>query len=60
MKYILTVFDKNGEKVLEEAFEASTEKEAKEIGESKLKAKNFLEATHRCTSTAGKLILFHR
>jgi hypothetical protein len=60
MNYVLTVFDKSGEKLLEETFEAATEKEAKEIGESKLKEKDYLEATHRCTSSAGKLVLFHR
>ncbi len=60
MNYLLTVFDKTGEKLLEETFEAATEKEAKETGERILKEKNYLETTHRCTSTAGKLVLFHR
>lgn len=60
MNYVLTVFDKSGEKLLEESFVASSEKEAKEIGERKLQENNYLEATHRCTSSAGKLILFHR
>ncbi|MFS0824370.1 YhzD family protein [Bacillus sp. 1P02SD] len=60
MNYVLTVFDKTGEKLLEETFEAATEKEAKETGEKILKEKNYLETTHRCTSSAGKLVLFHR
>ncbi|MEH7385327.1 YhzD family protein [Bacillus sp. JJ1521] len=60
MNYVLTVFDKTGEKLLEESFEAATEKEAKETGEKILKEKNYLEITHRCTSSAGKLVLFHR
>ena len=58
--YYLTVFDKNGEKLLDESFEAQTEREAKEIGERKLKEKNLFEKTHRCTSSAGKLVLFGR
>lgn len=56
----LTVFDKSGETLLDESFEASSEAEAKRIGEEKLKEKDFLEKTHRCTTSAGKLILFHR
>ncbi|WP_449539295.1 YhzD family protein [Ferdinandcohnia sp. Marseille-Q9671] len=60
MNYVLTVFDKTGEKLLEESFVAATEKEAKETGEKILKEKDFLETTHRCTSAAGKLVLFHR
>lgn len=58
--YTLTVFSKTGEKLLDETFEASTEKEAKEMGTAKLKEHNYLETTHRCTTPAGKLILFHR
>src|SRR5690606_13547730 len=60
MKYVLTVFDKSGEKLVDETFEATTEKEAKEIGETRLKELNYLQTTHRCTSSTGKLILFHR
>lgn len=58
--YFLTVFEKNGEKLLDESFEANSEQEAKIIGESKLKELNLFEKTHRCTSSAGKLILFGR
>ncbi|WP_243291470.1 YhzD family protein [Bacillus sp. FJAT-47783] len=58
--YTLTVFSKSGEKLLDETFEAADEKEAKKIGTEKLQEKNYLDATHRCTSPTGKLILFHR
>ncbi|MDQ0163203.1 YhzD family protein [Aeribacillus alveayuensis] len=58
--YTLTVFEKNGEKLLDETFEAAREEEAKKIGEQKLREKNCHEKTYRCTSSSGKLILFHR
>lgn len=58
--YKLTVFEPNGEKVLDEAFQAGNDDEAKGIGEKMLKEKGLDEKTHRCTSPAGKLILFHR
>jgi hypothetical protein len=58
--YTLTVFEKTGEKLLDETFEASSDEEAKKIGEQKLKEKNYHKKTHRCTSSSGKLILFHR
>lgn len=58
--YHLTVFEKNGEKLLDESFEAQSEKEAKEIGLKKLEEKNYTNKTHRCTSSAGKLVLFAR
>ncbi|MGE0995532.1 YhzD family protein, partial [Bacillus sp. GMa5/2] len=43
-----------------ESFEAATEKEAKAKGESILQEKGLHEKTHRCTSSAGKLVLFQR
>ncbi|MBM7702693.1 YhzD family protein [Metabacillus iocasae] len=58
--YTLTVFEPNGEKLLDESFEASTEEEAKTIGTEKLKQLSYDEKTHRCISSAGKLVLFHR
>jgi len=58
--YHLTVFEKNGEKLLDESFEAQSEKEAKEIGLKKLEEKNYTNKTHRCTSSSGKLVLFAR
>ncbi|RID86152.1 YhzD family protein [Peribacillus asahii] len=57
--YKLTVFEPSGEKLLDEAFTAEHDKQAKEIGERLLKEKNYSEFTHRCTSSAGKLVLFH-
>jgi hypothetical protein len=56
----LTAFEPDGEKILDESFEAVTEQEAKQKGEVLLKEKGAYEKTHRCTSPAGKLILFHR
>lgn len=58
--YTLTVFEKSGEKLLDESFEAANEKEAKKIGMERLIEKNFHEKTHRCVTSKGKLILFHR
>lgn len=58
--YYLTVFEKNGETLLNESFEAQNEREAKEIGQRKLEEHNFINKTHRCTSSSGKLILFAR
>ncbi|MBA2874792.1 YhzD family protein [Thermaerobacillus caldiproteolyticus] len=58
--FTLTAFDKSGEKLLDEMFEAVNEEEAKKIGEQKLREHNCYDKTHRCTSSSGKLILFHR
>ncbi|MBS4188761.1 hypothetical protein KHA94_00825 [Bacillus sp. FJAT-49705] len=57
--YKLTVFEKNGEKLLDESFQAGDDHEAKGMGEKMLQEKGFDEKTFRCTSPAGKLILFH-
>ncbi|WP_141685798.1 YhzD family protein, partial [Limosilactobacillus reuteri] len=46
--YTLTVFEKDGEKLLDETFEAASERDAKEIGMSKLTELNYHEKTHRC------------
>lgn len=58
--FVLTVFDKSGETLLNEPFEAKDEKEAKEIGEKRLKEEGYDKHTSRVTSSAGKLVLFHR
>ncbi|KAF0823955.1 hypothetical protein LIS77_06335 [Cytobacillus firmus] len=58
--YKLTAFEQDGEKILDEAFQAASDDEAKSVGENLLKEKGLDEKTHRCTSPAGKLILFHR
>ena len=43
--YVLTVFEKDGSKALDESFEAATEKEAKAKGESILREKGLYENT---------------
>ncbi|PLR67459.1 MULTISPECIES: YhzD family protein [Bacillaceae] len=58
--YYLTAFNKDGEKLMDESFEAANDQEAKKVGEQKLEEKNYLKKTHRCTSESGKLILFER
>lgn len=58
--YKITAFEANGEKLLDESFEAANDNEAKKLGESLLKEKGAIDKTHRCTSPAGKLLLFHR
>ncbi|WLR51466.1 YhzD family protein [Bacillus tianshenii] len=57
--YFLTAFDKKGEKLLDETFEAATDEEAKQTGEQMLSEKDLSEHTHRCVSPNGKLVLFH-
>ncbi|EIT85866.1 hypothetical protein A374_08524 [Fictibacillus macauensis ZFHKF-1] len=59
-KYFLTVYAKNGEKLLDEAIEAATDQEAKAFGTARLTEKEFSEHTHRLISPAGSLLLFHR
>jgi hypothetical protein len=56
--YKLTAFEQNGEKIIEQSFEAANDQEAKEIGEKLLKEKDAYEKTHRCISPVGKLVLF--
>ena len=58
--YKLTVFEVDGEKILEEAIQADNDDMAKELGEKLLVEKGYEEKTHRCTSPLGKLVLFHR
>lgn len=58
--YKLTVFEPNGEKVMDESIEAANDDAAKEIGSKLLEKNNYEEMTHRLTSPVGKLILFHR
>lgn len=58
--YTLTAFEKSGEKVLDEAFTAENNEEAKMIGTTLLEEKGYREYTHRCVTSDGKLILFHR
>jgi len=58
--YALTVFDKAGEKLLDEHFDAANDEEAKEKGTARLTEKDYLEHTHRCVTSTGSLVLFHR
>lgn len=58
--YTLTVFENNGEKLLDETFTANNDDEAKEVATSRLEKDNYIESTHRCVTPDGKLILFHR
>ena len=59
-EYFLTVFDKTGEKLLDEKFEAQNNEEAKAIGQKMLEENGYSEHTHRCVAPDAKLILFHR
>ncbi|MBM7647622.1 hypothetical protein JOC78_000543 [Bacillus ectoiniformans] len=59
MNYKLTVFEKSGEKLLDETFQARNDEEAKERGAQLLHQHAFEDYTYRCTSPAGKLLLFH-
>jgi hypothetical protein len=58
--YKLTVFETDGEKILEESIQAENDDTAKETGQQLLTEKGYEEKTHRFTSPLGKLILFHR
>ncbi|WP_335872038.1 YhzD family protein [Bacillus sp. 2205SS5-2] len=57
--YKLTVFEKNGEKILEENVNATDDSQAKQLGAALVEEKGFAEKTHRFTSPKGKLLLFH-
>lgn len=58
--YTLTAFEKNGEKILDETFTASNDEEAKKTGATLLAENKYSTHTHRCVTSDGKLILFHR
>lgn len=57
--YKLTVFKKNGKKLLEQSFEAITDADAKDQGSKILHMHAYENHTYRCTSSQGKLLLFH-
>jgi hypothetical protein len=57
--YKLTAFQPNGEKILDEAFQAGNDEEAKELGRKLLEEKQLQESIHRCISPRGKLLLYH-
>lgn len=58
--YVITVFDQTGEKLLDEAFTAETDEEAKRISSARLEDKGYSDYTHRCVSEDAKLVLFHQ
>ncbi len=58
--YVATAFSKTGEKLFEERFEAANDKEARTKGKILLEENGCGNITHRITSSAGKLIGFHR
>lgn len=57
-EYVLTVFSKSGEKLLDESFEAEHEPAAKEYGRKRLKTEGYQEYPHRLVTADAKLILF--
>lgn len=57
--YQLTAYEPKGKVIMDDTLEASTDDEAKVKGHAILKEKELLETTHRLTSPAGKLLLFH-
>jgi len=59
-EYVLTVFSKKGEKLLDESFSAENDAEAKKLGKAKLQEHDYEEHTHRCVTPDANLILFHR
>jgi len=59
-RYVLTVFNKRGKKLLDESFTANNDHQAKIIGKTRLQEKGYSHYTHRCVSKDAKLILFHR
>ena len=58
--YVLTVFSKKGEKLLDETFTADNDDDAKTVGEKRLEDEGYSEQTHRCVTEDARLILFHR
>ncbi|MCP8615490.1 YhzD family protein [Salirhabdus salicampi] len=59
-EYTLTVFEKNGQLLLEQSFQANNDQSAKQKGTEILNKENFAQYTHRCVSEDGRLILFSR
>ena len=57
--YTITVYERNGEKRLDESFEAKNDQEAKNIGQNRIEEHNYTEHPYRVVSPIAKLILFH-
>lgn len=60
MGYVLTVFEKSGEKLLDEVIDATNDQEAKAKAKSILDDKGYTAYTHRFVSPDARLVLFHR
>lgn len=58
--YVLTVFTKSGEKLLDESFTAENDDEAKLKGKKRLEEEGYLEETHRLVTEDARLLLFER
>ena len=58
--YVATAFSKKGEKLFEEHFQAENDQQARTKGKVMLEENGYGDITHRVTSSAGKLIGFHR
>lgn len=58
-KFFLTVYDKTGENLVNDVFEAADESSAKEEGRKRLAEQNYTEYTNRLVNSSGKLLLFH-
>lgn len=57
--YVLTVFNKKGEKLLDEPFEAQNDEEAKSISLRRLDEEGHNELPYRCTASNARLVLFN-
>lgn len=58
--YNLTAFERTGEKVIDEAFTAQNNEEAKAWTDRKLNEEGFSDLPHRCVTDNAKLVSFHR
>ncbi|MBU9720734.1 MULTISPECIES: YhzD family protein [Bacillaceae] len=59
-KYFITAYDKTGKHLLDETFEASNDKQAKELGIQRLEEENSLENPSRVVRSSGGLVHFHQ
>ncbi|UTR09219.1 hypothetical protein MM300_15090 [Evansella sp. LMS18] len=59
-KYFLTAYDKSGKHLINEAFEAADDKEAKEQGLKRLEEENLTENPSRVVRSSGGLVHFHQ
>lgn len=59
-KYALTVFAKNGKILMDHSFHAKYHDEAKVIAQKLLNNEGYENYTHRCVTSDGSLLIFHR